>query len=206
MITVLPQIYKKSPNILPLMSYLLVVMYLVRTVLRMSDMLFTFGIKLQLSVQVLTCFLFTGSVITLAYYVRLTIQQNLIANRSFSSAEWKCILYLSVLVTYFICVIIVGGNTQIFNSWKDTTETDLITYCFFQIIVSILFSGSLSWTQSSRDRILIPCYLPFHVGIQGRIVRGKATKSMDLLSLKRAFVRYVSHEIRYVLYVYMMIV
>ena len=32
-------------------------------------------------------------------------------------------------------------------------------------------------------------------------MRGKATKSMDLLSLKRAFVRYVSHEIRYVLYV-----
>ena len=142
MITVLPQIYKKSPNILPLMSYLLVVMYLVRTVLRMSDMLFTFGIKLQVSVQVLTCFLFTGSVIVLVHYVRLTIQQNLIANRSFSSAEWKCILYLSVLVTYFICVIIVGGNTQTFNCWNDTTETDLITYCFFQIIVSILFSGS----------------------------------------------------------------
>ena len=163
MIAVLPQVYMKSPNILPLMSYLLVVMYLVRTVLRMWDMLFTFGIKLQLSVQVLTYFLFAGSVIILVYYVRLTIQQNLIANRSFSSAEWKCILYLSVLVIYFICIIIVGGNAQMLNSWKDTTETDLVTYCFFQIIVLILVSGSLSWTRSSRDRILILCYLPFHV-------------------------------------------
>ena len=144
MIAVLPQVYMKSPNILPLMSYLLVVMYLVRTVLRMWDMLFTFGIKLQLSVQVLTYFLFAGSVIILVYYVRLTIQQNLIANRSFSSAEWKCILYLSVLVIYFICIIIVGGNAQMLNSWKDTTETDLVTYCFFQIIVLILVTGSLS--------------------------------------------------------------
>ena len=116
MIAVLPQVYMKSPNILPLMSYLLVVMYLVRTVLRMWDMLFTFGIKLQLSVQVLTYFLFAGSVIILVYYVRLTIQQNLIANRSFSSAEWKCMLYLSVLVIYFICIIIVGGNAQMLNS------------------------------------------------------------------------------------------
>ena len=100
-----------------IMSYLLVVMYLVRTVLRMWDMLFfNFSIKLQLSVQVLTYFLFAGSVIILVYYVRLTIQQNLIANRSFSSAEWKCILYLSVLVIYFICIIIVGGNAQILNS------------------------------------------------------------------------------------------
>ena len=144
MIAVLPQVYMKSPNILPLMSYLLVVMYLVRTVLRMWDMLFTFGIKLQLSVQVLTYFLFAGSVIILVYYVRLTIQQNLIANRSFSSAEWKCMLYLSVLVIYFICIIIVGGNAQMLNSWKDTTETDLVTYCFFQIIVLILVTGSLS--------------------------------------------------------------
>lgn len=41
-------------------------------------------------------------------------------------------------------------------------------------------------------------YFSLHVGVQGRIVRSKATKSMDLLSLKRAFVRYVSHEIRFV--------
>ena len=99
-----------------IMSYLLMVMYLVRTVLRMWDMLFNFSTKLQLSVQVLTYFLFAGSVIILVYYVRLTIQQNLIANRSFSSAEWKCILYLSVLVIYFICIIIVGGNAQMLNS------------------------------------------------------------------------------------------
>jgi hypothetical protein len=143
MIAVLPQVYKKSPNILPLMSYLLVVMYLVRTVLRMADMLYSFGNKLQLAVQVLTCSLFAGSVILWVYYIRLTIQQNLIAKRSFSSAEWKCILYLSILVIYFICIVVVGGNAQMLNSWKDTTETDLVTYCFFQVVVSIFFSGSL---------------------------------------------------------------
>ena len=140
MIAVLPQVYKKSPNILPLMSYLLVVMYLVRTVLRMADMLYTLGNNLQLAVQVLTCSLFAGSVILWVYYIRLTIQQNLIAKRSFSSAEWKCILYLSILVIYFICIVVVGGNV---NSWKDATETDLVTYCFFQVVVSIFFSGSL---------------------------------------------------------------
>ena len=140
--TVLPQVYAKSPHILPPMTYLLVVMYVVRTVLRMCDVLYTFGDAFQLAVQVLTCCLFAGSVMLWAYYLWRTIEKKSVANRSFSSAELTCMLYLTVLVVYFICILIVGRNVHMTNSWKDTCESDLITYCFFQIIVSVIVSGS----------------------------------------------------------------
>lgn len=90
-----------------------------------------------------------------------------------SAEELSAFIYV-VATGCIIIVIVIADLTQESMSWKDSDSENLIVI------------------NCSRIFICIPCSI-----IPGRIARGRAIKFANkLLTLKKSFVRYVSHEIR----------
>ena len=111
--------------------------------------------------------------------------------RTFSQDEFTCSLYLFSVVCYIACVNFSDLLTDS-TTWQNTNEADLVSYAFLQLGFTVVVTGGLISLL-----FLPPSYHLLCAVLPGRLAQMDAAKNMSLLALKKIFVCYVSHEIRF---------
>eukprot|EP00597_Dinobryon_sp_UTEXLB2267_P009324 CAMPEP_0170096594 /NCGR_PEP_ID=MMETSP0019_2-20121128/28692_1 /TAXON_ID=98059 /ORGANISM="Dinobryon sp., Strain UTEXLB2267" /LENGTH=801 /DNA_ID=CAMNT_0010318641 /DNA_START=556 /DNA_END=2961 /DNA_ORIENTATION=- len=91
---------------------------------------------------------------------------------SFSRTEYQCALYLSFLSVGIVVGFLIDFLTEA-RPWQNANEIDLVGIVLLQMIITV-----------------------FVTVLPGRLIRMDAMISLELLSMKQLFVRYISHEIR----------
>jgi len=168
---VMPEFARKSSHLLPVGSYMIVSLFVIRNMLRVYDLFFHIGLPFEQFIDYLTYSTYALAFGGGALWLFRTVQMN--RNASYSHEEFQCFIFLQAIFAYSVCALILelmnGGS-----DWSVANETHLVSYAFLQLVIAVMVT-----------------VLP------GRIAQMKLfSLNLEILSLKRMFVRYVSHEIR----------
>ena len=109
----------------------------------------------------------------------------------FTQEEYNCGIYI---FGFLFCLISETIWMAVFRDefrWAQRTERTLAFNSLLHILFTIVVTGSSYYIV--KDLIIT---LILFLVLPGRIVRMNALLNMEVLELKRVFVRYVSHEIR----------
>lgn len=136
----MPEFARKSPNLLPVGSFLLVVMFIIRNFLRLFDALYDFPQSGRDFITVLTLLNYSLAFLGASLYFYRTL---LISGSIFriSFQEYQCAVFLNAIFVYCLFTLILDNTNSVY-SWKDADEGDLVTYAFVQLFVAVIITGS----------------------------------------------------------------
>jgi len=105
-----------------------------------------------------------------------------------TNSEYQCVIFVFMMIAFISSALYSLTNT---TAWPDFNERQLCTSAMILLLLFVVTTGSncMLWIFlfiSISEMIVLP----------GRIIRMNANISLEVLALKRLFVRYVSHEIR----------
>ena len=139
--SVIPDFIIKAPEILPVGSYFLVLLFVIRNVLRLYDAIYDFSPDGKTCIQVVTFVNYILAVLggSLWFFRTMKRSSGSIFNLSFK--EYQCAIYLNAIFIYSMCTLASDyANNAL--SWYDANEADLVTYAFVQLFIAVIVTGN----------------------------------------------------------------
>lgn len=135
----LTEFTKKSPLILPNLSFFLHFIFLIRNALRLYEVAYDCGPNISTIITVFTYCVYGASFVGGTYWVIRTVQLN--PQLTFTFEEYQCGLYISAAFLYGGCTVGVDAFYGI-SSWSEANEAVLTIYSFFLLLLVVIVTGA----------------------------------------------------------------
>mmetsp|Transcript_30754 Transcript_30754/g.42079 ORF Transcript_30754/g.42079 Transcript_30754/m.42079 type:complete len:787 (-) Transcript_30754:184-2544(-) len=173
---VLPNLLKKSKLVLPGLVFASLFTFSLRCILEAFEAFLNFNEGHSLAVRPSLMMFYLSwllGVSSLLYWMHLTSKsKGQFSFCSLSHEEYQELIYATTLALAALSALLLNIFFHA-TTWPNASERLLVSYVFIQLGTSVLLT-----------------VLP------GRVLRMNAIISLEMLSLKQIFIRYVSHEIR----------